>query len=965
MKYVLILLFFLPSFSFAQIQVSDIDYQLPRDDFARKGFMQVGEEEYFIEQGAEGTKVSLVNGDNLEYIHTLTHRPSDSQLNGYSYSYENSNSGLIYEGPILYEIYWNYIYRVNIVTGELVETINMNEYDIRIQSGFHFGENFFYFNALGIDRNGPVRLDRNTGILDTIDFGGITVDAKRYWPSVDSTKLVVLDLESNDRSVQPFQFSKIEFIETHPSDKTTRLIIKDENEIHLLKNDDVIETLSCTIPTGSKLKYVSEKRLAYTVDNGFELVFLVLDLENCSETYSRSYFTGAPFDVHTDEQLIDEYFIFGLSDDWAGNGEFYLYDIEVDEAKYIDIAIDFPLMNSSVRYDNSFYFLSTNHIHYIGFLPELYRLDLESYETERISQHEIFQTYSMTIGESQSDAQLNVFVSVNGSTSLLQVDDGQESLETIEEFDLLQNFGIYFNIYRDIWAEGKYFFSTSNAIFVTENDETTKILDLGPDVLSSSVFKQRGDFLYVLSRLNNDKIYVIKIHIQTLNYNQKFLSEIENLNYKTVATDNAIINLISNYSSQSSAGFYDVVSEQFVSFDELNVPPGTPELVSGNSILYQSTSSDNSRWYIINTVTKQVKLTEIEEKTYPDPYPDGEGGFYLVGWRFGEDVAFTHVDGNGKETRLIEDFNYSVFYGGTRFDGNVKSIAFDAPEEMVIVSVKDGEVRQHSIPDGNRVYYQTFYWHESDEISFTEVYNGENYDTYSFSFDSDPKIITSSGRIDRLIQTIAKETFAILVYQDDQNMLSFERYDYESEDMEQLFELQSVRNSAFDDLPIKISDSHYLLSFNDAIHGLEPWIYNVETDEFQLVKDMKEGFASSKIEDYTISPENGEVYFSAKRNEGDRQLFRLENGINFIEEENDMTVNRLNIAPIPTRDYIFLDKDFENVSILTLDGRFVEKVGTYENGRHISIDHLTDGIYFLQARNAYNQVLIEKFIVHR
>ena len=60
MKKLFFLFFLFPVIVFSQIQVSDIEYQLPRDDYPRKGFMKVGEEEYFIEQGIEGTILILM-----------------------------------------------------------------------------------------------------------------------------------------------------------------------------------------------------------------------------------------------------------------------------------------------------------------------------------------------------------------------------------------------------------------------------------------------------------------------------------------------------------------------------------------------------------------------------------------------------------------------------------------------------------------------------------------------------------------------------------------------------------------------------------------------------------------------------------------------------------------------------------------------------------------------------------------
>lgn len=63
----------------------------------------------------------------------------------------------------------------------------------------------------------------------------------------------------------------------------------------------------------------------------------------------------------------------------------------------------------------------------------------------------------------------------------------------------------------------------------------------------------------------------------------------------------------------------------------------------------------------------------------------------MDGWKSSNPVDFFHIDEKGTSSTVIEGFSYQLFYQGNRFDGNVKSLAFDGVDTMIILSVKDGD----------------------------------------------------------------------------------------------------------------------------------------------------------------------------------------------------------------------------------------------------------------------------------
>ena len=964
MKNIIIFLLLIPSFLFCQIQVSEINYDLPRDDYGRKGFIKIDSNEYFIEQGFAGTRVSLVSGTALQFLHELNHRPTDSSFNSYAASYENSNSSLIYDGSILYDIYWDYIYAVDIISGALIEVVDLKQYNLRLQRDFYYGEDFFHFRALGIDWSGYIRLDRNTGEIVNLEEDGIVVDSKRYYTLENENNLFYYDLITNQNVEHTHQFTNIESIEKHESDNDSQLIIVDEEGVHLLKTNGTVQSLNCAIPENGVLGYVSDSRISYSETTEFGLDFKVIDLSNCSQVFSMNFEDESYISNYSNEDIFNEYFIFGFTSSYNGHGTFYLYDIEADTASPIDILIDFPHLVEAVRYDNDLYFIGYNDIHYIGWLPELYRMDLSTSQTDRISDYEIFKTSSITIGESQNDQELNIHFGQHATSTLRQSDLQSTGLTVIEDFDILKNHGINYSIYGETWVDDKLFFYASSGLYCMHDDMTTKI-DLGSNTQGVSTFIRKGDQLLGFVGLD-DLGYLLMINIEDLSFTKTLIPALDNSRSKWVISDNAFVNLQVGFSNFTSKGFFDLDTEEYITFESLGLPAGSPEFLSGNNILHQSFFTDESKWYLINTLTREITLTDIKPSTYPNPHPDDGGGFYLRGWGLDDEVSFMYLDSEGKVSDIYEEFDYNFFSEGDRFDGNVKSLAFENEdeEEMIIISTRDGEVKRRSIPIDGLYYYQRFFWYESDQVSFVEVKNGSVYDTYLFSFDAEPQKITISGREERLMKVLEEETFSVLIYKDDKNKLFFEKYDYSTGEFTVMNEIQSVRNFELGSSSIKLDDTYHLLSIHDGVTGLEPWLFNVNNGELILLADIKQGAGSSSLNDFAVNPNTSDVYFTAVKTEGDRQLFRLDETLISTEELNANSELNFTVFPNPASYRIYLYEDFEEIRLIGVDGRLIDKDLDYSNNS-IYIGDLESGIYLLLGKTNNNLWKNGKVIVQR
>ena len=959
-----LLLFFIAFFttvSFAQIQVSDIQHFRERDDYPIKGFIKFENDEYFINQGAEGTKIYLVTESGLELKHDLNYRPTDSSLNVNASSYANSNSGLIYEDELLFELYWSYIYVTNIVTGELHEVIDLREQGIRLQSSFVLGKNFMYFNALDCEQSCKIRYDRNTKEFLEIDKPGIRIKEGIY-NIVDSINTIsYYDLGTNEETNLSENFSNIRSMFSLYVSGIQTLLVKDDNGLSLFQNGALIEKKECNIPDSLKIRSINNDQIVCSnnVDEYYEVLYY--DANSCERISIDKFYDIQPYAIinYNFQELDDKFLLFGNFNDWQGIGNYYLLNVETGEYNKLTIPMDFLYSSQLVMYNDKLHFIVADDIHYLGIRYGFYEIDLTTLSNRKIDDFSMEETYQIVIGESQDDESINVYFNAENKKALYNYKSSNNELIEVEEFDYTENQGIFWDINADIWSQGKYFFSTSESIFVMQNDEVVKLIEEdSSQVFITSAFKENGNFVYVLAYID-DTYYSLKINVQDLSYTQEIADNVEFIHFERATTENSIVNL--NHSS--AAGYYDTDWETYLAFSEVGLPSSRPQALSGNNILLRESGGSNDTWNIHNTVTKQTLIADIEPQTYQDAFPDGLGGFYFSGWQFAENASLFYINGQGQRTTLEENFSHFLFRGGNRMDGEIKSLAFDGEEDMIIFSTNGQTHEIKNIPDGGLAYYQTVFWDESDNRSILELFNGESYNTYHFSFGT---AVTSilENRDDRMIMIFEEEGREILVFKDNNHLITFYEYDYNSQELTELLSLQSVLNFSHSAETYKLDDSIYLIQLNDGIHGLEPWIFNSQKNTIHLLKDMNENFTPSYPKDFTEGPDNT-LYFTAHTKTKDRQLFKLDEALLSNTNTEPITEESLIVFPSPSNGQIQLFENHALIQIYNLKGQLVHSESNYQGNEQINVSHLGSSVFIIRATSESGESRYAKIKVVR
>ncbi len=590
-------------------------------------------------------------------------------------------------------------------------------------------------------------------------------------------------------------------------------------------------------------------------------------------------------------------------------------------------------------------------------------MNLDTYEVDRVNEHDHFDTFSVTIGESQEDEELNVYYRTHDFGILNLVSDDNLEIDEIQIFDLHKNYGIQPDLANDLWIENKYFFKTSDGIFVTKEDTTYRIADLKYNVRSSPL-RQYQDHIFIMAEVendpytSNDSVYIYKINIHDLSYESKLLEDVTKVSSQSIPISNLIVNPSYGLLEYQSSGFYNMESEEYIHFKELNLPSGDVVSVSGNSILYKTNTQQGSEWLLYNPITDEILLTEIEPGSSPIVTADGNGGFYLEKGEINKTISFLHVNEQGKLSVIMEELDASA--AKRRIGSSLKSFLFNQDNELILFSFKDGEMTQNTIPepftgDAN------FYWYQSDQVSYFDFFNGETRKTYRITFGNEPELITPNDRDEKLETVMEGESFDILVYSNG-GILSFEKFDPANSTLEFIFEESFQYNGQH----YQIAPDQYILSLNDNINGYEPWVYKLATNELQLIEDMLPGPISSNIRDFTTNPINGEIFFTALTNNINRQLHKLDE-VNISAVVNQYNHSKmLSLFPNPINDYIQLDANLEAYYILSSDGKVVsQSKSQYTAGDKISLIRLSDGMYFLIGSSSNGEQNVSKFVVDR
>ena len=143
---ILLLSFFTIVSSWAQEQISNIENVTNGYSQSSWGFVLYEGKEYFIERKEEATSVFLLEEDEASHLHDIYARPQDGKAHQTT-DYRYSNSGVLVNNDMIYEIYDFNLYVLNFTTGDILANIELCENNIRYSGYFSFFRDLVLFKG--------------------------------------------------------------------------------------------------------------------------------------------------------------------------------------------------------------------------------------------------------------------------------------------------------------------------------------------------------------------------------------------------------------------------------------------------------------------------------------------------------------------------------------------------------------------------------------------------------------------------------------------------------------------------------------------------------------------------------------------------------------------------------------------------------------------------------------------------
>ncbi len=930
----------------AQIQVSEINYIAPRDDNPRRGFIAVDETQYFIEQGESTTRISTIKDNQVTLLHVLDARPTDSDIILDHYNYDDNPSGLMHDGQILYELYPDYIYEIDIVSGRVERITDLRPHGVSIYEDFHRGPNYFVFDAETPAGRSGIRVDRVTGEVDIIPRINLVIGSKSYYTTQDNSKVLYRDLIRNV-DVETSMISNRLLWMTKQYWRGEYCLTRNTGyEFQILDSQDSLHIFSYCTFGADQITIVGDTYIALYTCNIPEHTIVLLDLYTCQEVtrfnVSADDFYGS-YNVLTTKGIYNKFFITRPSGEIVNNPS-HLFDLESGQKAAIKENGNIELLTQSSVVDNHLHYLTheraTDSDGRRAEWQQLNSVNLETYHVREYLRDSSNLPVLINLGGHALNSAVHVAEFHQDQVTVNQLDVTEDSLTMLQAISHLTDVGISSEIIADIWVDGTYIFSTIEAVYCTKDDDTRKIIDISPDCVGTSAFVTHEGRVYALVPIDSS-VYELVISLDNMSHVVHRLDYPKELSHKKLSHGTTIVNLMRNDSEQLSNIYYDVAKAKMTTLPA----PKSRQYLSGNIVLQKGHTPLNTQYTWINTNDEIELVFELEHNGSSVPLPDGEGGFFITTRPsyFGKSEVH-YIDSTGTLKDLTSstapDYKSAVYDSSDRLG----ALLFTDDDSTYIKSIVDQKTLTTAINlQGGRFTYNT-YWKHHDCTGIIELRSESGYDTYYYTPGSEAKLIRNTEA--RLIAHMESADGLVLVYKEADDHLSFYNFSFIDLSVESIDVLPTDLRSNLT-AAVKLDSTTYLLNFSDGIHGLEPWIYDISQHEMYALEDINQGHPSSHMSDYTRDPQSGNIYFTATKTAGNRQLYRLEPSTSVANEVEDIQAVAPNIAPNPSQSTFSISQDCESVSITSLGGQKILTYRDYHEGQRIAVDHLPAGVYIV------------------
>jgi len=984
----LLILFLYSSFLFAQVQITNIEFNDQRIDQPSKGFVSYAGQEYFIEKGRDTTFISLVKEDGLELKHTIQYPIQYQNRSGEVLNYALNNSGLIHDGNKLYSVYNKHIFINDIETGETLEIIDLNELNISIRSEFFIQDGFFFFKGHLNPPGGQTyfKFDPTQGTFQNTDFSTkaptYRIGTKLYQFREDANQFLSFDLMTEIiDSVQfdPATSYSLQVVNKNGYPSSFLLYTVNRDEVISIDSYLTHQNLNCLENIPFLNTICLDNYLVFTVEAGNQFQpdrLYIMDKMNCNEL---KWFNLPDHVIASSIEFIDsdlfqgEYLIATMPNDWEGFGEHFLIDLEERSLTNLDMITDNINIERSIRYGNNLYVVTSDHIHHIGGIPEFYEIDLQSKTATSVDEYDKISKVRIILGEKHPDQTFNVYYQTGRIeeypfptnypylNAVHRFEHTPHTLEPIHAINDTKNYGASY-VRNGFWYQDKYFFWCRDAIYVIVDDKETKLTDAkATSYFNVPKFVVKENILRTLLH-QDSSFYSLNLNLDNLDI--QLTRQGDGSPHSFINSSNVIYYELAN----NKFGYYDFrtnSTKEFVIGDHMHGELYAQSISGSSSILVDFIGFNERVYYFYNSDTEEGFVFPIDLREFQF-IPDQQGNFYLTS-RDHDNLQFLSKD--GELSMLREEFNYSKRGNQDVHFENGFSTLFKSDTELLILSEIDGDIKLIPIPLDEYSSSLDLIWLTTDSLHYIQTRNQDNYndpsfyELYSYNHDQAPLKLFEQARNTAIANLkLIGNTLSLISVDLNEDQVIFETYNLLNKTFEikQIFDHDYSLNYHMNSKVGTLSDSELIINLDDGVIGNEPYVYNFLNGDLQLLKDMMPVYFSSNPGDFTVAPDRTRAYFTATLENLERQFFMLENeNRNFGQ---DPTQEKLEIHPSLASGFITLNEDVEEFFVFDQLGQLAMQIRDYKMNERIDISQLSGGTYFLAIYRENEYVKAGKFI---
>ncbi|HMS99323.1 MAG TPA: T9SS type A sorting domain-containing protein, partial [Saprospiraceae bacterium] len=547
--------------------------------------------------------------------------------------------------------------------------------------------------------------------------------------------------------------------------------------------------------------------------------------------------------------------------------------------------------------------------------------------------------------------------SIKGKSDLWVQKEKAKAPVKIGNFLTEKNSGISYVISQFKYND-KIYYSTPNGIFAVDETNNTFLTD----AINCSPFVQKDNFIYALIQRMDNVYGSIKINTENQQVIFKSFPGSPNLVRSFVIENKAIV-----AGDNLDGGYFDLGDEKFKKFKLNGNEIQTFNIaVSGNNVLFHGFIDGQREFYFWNANTNELKIIPGYGNLFPHVLPDYEGGFFLLPGNagFGNKIKKMNVLGEIKDLTTVGPGPWYYYIAENGLTGDVHTFPFPGVNEVIFHSEKNGKINVVKVPFENTLYYENFYWQESEETVVVETFINNNYHTWVWKFDEQPYNLTPNGRADRLVSAMIQGDTVILVYFDkEQKRTIFSVYNTINKTLWENASLESYYQSPIKPITSFLFDQSgtFYFSINTTNFGEEMWSYGLKDHSLMLVNDFLPGSISGNPDNLINFNDN--VLFTANATDGSRQWFKIRQSIGTSDEGEDH--NNSFLFPNPTNDTVFIKKKSKHLLIYDLTGRIRYSGKQLQEGEKIDLSGFEPGLYMVTITTEQGGHAVSKLVVGR